>query len=285
MFIETEELTHIYSPGTPWKCAALKGINLSLERGSFVLITGPSGSGKSTLVQHFNGLLSPSSGRVMVNGQQLGPGKQLRQVRRQVGLVFQIPEQQFFSETVYDEVAFAPVNLDLTPGEVTARVENSLQLVGLDYKQLKGRSPFDLSAGQQRLVAIASVLALNPEALILDGPTAGLDSGGRQQLAGLLKQLHRREGFTVIVVSHRLEEFAALADLILVLDQGRLVISGSAEQVLSNPDFWQRYNLYLPSVTDIMHRLALSGAEVSTAVFDLQAARKEIISWWRRGCG
>ncbi len=286
MFIETEELTHIYSPGTPWECTALKGITVSWKPGSFVLVAGPSGSGKSTLIQHFNGLLTPSSGRVIIDGQELGSGKQaLSRIRRHLGLVFQNPEQQFFSENVFDEVAFAPENSGLTPKQVARRVKISLELVGLDYDQVQGRSPFSLSAGQQRLVAIASVLALHPQALVLDEPAAGLDSGGRQHLAGLLKQLHRQEGMTVIVVSHRLEDFVALADQILFLDQGRLVTSGSVERVLSDPALWRRYDLYLPPATDIMRRLALCGAEVSTAVFDLQAARREIISWWRRGGG
>ncbi len=284
MFIETEELIHIYSPGTSWECTALKGITLSWNPGSFVLVAGPSGSGKSTLIQHFNGLLKPSSGRVVINGQLLGSDKQeLNRIRRCLGMVFQIPEQQFFSETVFNEVAFAPKNSGLTPMQIARRVKNSLELVGLDYNQVRKRSPFSLSAGQQRLVAIASVLALNPRVLVLDEPAAGLDSGGRQHLAELLGQLHRLKGMTVIVVTHRLEDFIAFANQILFLDQGRVISSGSVEQVLNDRELWRHYDFYLPPITDIMRRLAFSGAEVSTAVFELQAARREIISWWRRG--
>ncbi len=281
MYIETIELTHTYSPGTPWECKALDGINLSWKPGSFVIVAGPSGSGKSTLIQHFNGLLRPSSGRVIVDGQDLNSGKKtLYLLRRRLGMAFQIPEQQLFAENVFDEVAFAPKNFGLTPGEVAGRVKKSLELVGLDYEQLRRRSPFTLSAGQQRLVAIASVLSLDPEVLVLDEPAAGLDSGGRQHLAGLLEQYHRQEGMTVIVVTHRLEDFVAIADQILFLDQGRMAISGSVKGVLNDPELWRRYEHYLPPVTDIMRRLAASGAEVNTAVVDLQAARREINSWW-----
>ncbi|NMA91570.1 MAG: ATP-binding cassette domain-containing protein [Firmicutes bacterium] len=283
MLIETERLTHIYSPGTPWECWALEGITLSWKPGSFVLIAGPSGSGKSTLIQHFNGLLLPSSGRVLIDGEELGSDKAaLGRIRRRLGLVFQIPEQQFFAETVFDEVAFAAANLGLSSAEVARRVKVSLERVGLDYEQFRGRSPFNLSAGQQRLVAIASLLPLELEALILDEPAAGLDSGGRRQLALLLADL-RRQGMTVIVVSHHLGDFISLADQILFLERGRVVAAGEVEGVLRR--LAQGYEPYLPPVTDIMRRLVLRGAGVSTAVFELAAAREEIVSWWGGNSG
>ncbi len=283
MLIETEELTYIYSPGTPWQCKALEGVSISWKPGDFAIIAGPSGSGKSTLIQHLNGLLIPSSGRVKVDGEELGSNRQtLKSIRRRLGLVFQIPEQQFFAETVFDEVGFAPRSFGLSPRQIARQVEISLGLVGLDYHQFRGCSPFNLSSGQQRLVALASVLALEPEVLVLDEPAAGLDSGGRKHLAGLLSKLHRQGGRTVILVTHRLEDFIGLADEILFLDGGRVVISGKVEEVLGDPVLGQRYPLFLPPVTDIMRRLSLENPGVDTQIYDLQSARKEIISWWRR---
>ncbi len=283
MHIRTENLTHTYMPGTPFAAAALKGVTVSIERGSFSAVIGPSGSGKSTFIQHLNGLLKPTAGRVIVNGEVVGENKsELLDVRRRVGMVFQMPEQQFFAETVFDEVAFAPRSLGLDPGQVEARVKQALQQTGLDWEAVGYRSPFHLSSGQKRLAAIAAVLALQPEALILDEPTAGLDPGGRRNLYSLLTRLNRKEGLTIVVVTHHLEHIAALADHCLVLSGGRLIMAGPPGEIFARGEELHRLGLALPPVTALMHSLIARGAPVNGAVFSLEQARVEINAWRRR---
>jgi energy-coupling factor transport system ATP-binding protein len=286
MFIRTEDLTHIYMPGTPFAAAALQGVSLNLPRGGFAALIGPSGSGKSTLIQHLNGLLRPTGGRVIVDGRVVGAdrGETLR-LRRRIGLVFQLPEEQFFAETLFDEVAFAPRNLGLAPGAVAERVREAVEQVGLDYAAFKNRSPFQLSAGQKRLAAIAAVLSLRPEALILDEPAAGLDQAGQQKLFRLLKSLNAGAGLTILVVTHHLEQIAPLVDTILVLNKGRLVMSGSPAQVFSRGEELRGLGLALPPVSEIMHGLARTGCPVNPAVFSLEEARREITFWRREACG
>ncbi len=284
MRLGTENLTYIYMPGTPFATAALKGVTIDIEPGSFNALLGPSGSGKSTLIQHLNGLLKPTSGRVLVDGRPLGNDRaELLALRRQVGLVFQMPEQQFFAESVFDEIAFAPRNLGLNEEQVKERVQWSLELVGLEGKNLQKRSPFHLSSGQKRLVAIASVLALQPKVLILDEPTAGLDPGGRRHLFSLLSRLNRREKLTVLIVTHHPEDVAALADQCLVLSGGRLALAGTPEEVFSQGEELQRLGLALPPVTCLMNELNAQGAPVPGAVFSLEQARRAINNWFGRG--
>lgn len=279
MFIGTEKLTHTYMPGTPFSTEALKGVTFGLERGQFALIIGPSGSGKSTLIQHFNGLLKPRSGRVFFSERPVGSNKaELLQLRRKVGLVFQMPEEQFFSESVFDEVAFAPRNLGLAEEVVRERVAEALARVGLKDQALQERHPFQLSAGQKRLVAIAAVLSLEPEVLILDEPTAGLDPGGRIRLFNLLEELNCRSGLTVIVSTHHLNTLAALADRVMVLKEGRVVLCGSADEVFSKREELYAIGLSLPDITEIMCSLAEEGLPVSRAVYSLSAARRELNS-------
>lgn len=283
MFIRTVNLSHVYMPGTPFAARALEEVNLTVERGSFTALLGPSGSGKSTLLQHLNGLLRPTAGRIFIDGREVGGEKEeLLRLRRRIGLVFQVPEEQFFAETVYDEVAFAPRNLGLSAGEVEARVAQALGLVGQDYSALKDRSPFQLSAGQKRLVAVAAVLALRPEALLLDEPTAGLDQAGQETLFALLARLNREAALTVVVVTHHFERVADLADSVVVLHRGRVALAGSPAQVFARGEELVRLGLELPPVTGIMHELAAAGLPVRTAVFSLEEARLEITAARRR---
>ncbi len=283
MFIGTEKLTHTYMPGTPFATEALQDVSFNFQQGAFALIIGPSGSGKSTLIQHLNGLLRPTSGRVFFEGAVVGLNKRdLLGLRRRIGLVFQIPEEQFFSETVYDEIAFAPRNLGLEESEVETRVNESLEKVGLQAKPFRNWHPFRLSAGQKRLVAIAAVLSLRPEVLIFDEPTVGLDNASKKNLFNLLTELNQKDGLTVIISTHQLDEVAALADSVLVLKQGRLVLSGSAEKIFARRKQLYDLGLALPPVTEIMYDLAEGGMPVNTAVYTLQEARLEIHKTMRR---
>jgi len=265
-------------PGTPFASDALKSITFSLERGSFTLLIGSSGSGKTTLIQHLNGLLKPTSGKVYFDGKSIGPDKSaLLSVRRRIGLVFQMPEDQFFSETVFDEIAYAPRNLGLTENKVEENVIKAVERVGLGHKDLLDRHPFQLSAGQKRLVAFAAVLSIEPEVLILDEPAAGLDPAGKLMLFDLLSRLNRTEKITVLVSTHHLDEIAALADNLVVLNEGRLKMAGEAKEILARRTELQDLGLALPQVTEIIDELAVRGLPVSTDIYSLSAACKEII--------
>jgi len=283
MFMGTEKLTHTYMPGTPFAKEALKEVSFSIEKGDFVLLLGPSGSGKSTLIQHLNGLLKPTSGKVHFDREIIGKEKRsLLHLRRRIGIVFQMPEEQFFSETVYDEVAFAPRNLNLTEDQVDQKVKSALNRVGLASEDLTGRHPFQLSAGQKRLVAIAAVLSLEPEVLIFDEPTAGLDAAGKKNLFNMLEYFNRQEGLTIIISTHHLDEAAALANRVLVLEEGRLIMQGTTEEIFSRQQALYDAGLALPPVTEIVHELRQKGLPVSTAVFTLDEARQEITNLKRR---
>ncbi len=322
MSIETVDLVHVYMPGTPRAIAAVDGVSLRLEDGEAVGIMGPTGSGKSTLVQHFNGLLRPTSGRVLIDGEDLwgrqDPGSSdgatgrdgraggrdgrgvegrdrrktdLRAVRRKVGLIFQFPEHQLFEESVFDDVAFGPRNLGLGEVEVKARVAEALAIVGLagagdGAGGIERRSPFGLSGGQMRRVAIAGVLAMKPRTLVLDEPTAGLDPRGRQALLDTLLRLHHDLGLTLVVVSHNMEDLARLVDRIVVLDRGRIVETGSTRQIFSQVERLRALGLDAPPVVRLMLALAGRGAGVRTDLLDAAEAAEEINRWLReRGGG
>jgi len=233
MPIVVKDLHYTYNAGTPLATPALRGVSLTVADGEFVALVGPVGAGKSTLLQHLNGLIVPPAGAVWVDGQDLGGrGVDWRAVRRRVGLVFQYPEQQLFADTVYDDVAFGPRNLGLDETAVARRVREAMAAMGLDYDSLKGRSPFTLSGGEQRRVALAGVLALGPRYLLLDEPTAGLDPVGRRELFELLVRLHREQGVAVVLVTHDLEAVARLAEKVVVLAGGRVALAGPPEEVL-----------------------------------------------------
>lgn len=278
MFIGTEELTHIYSPGTPFACESLQRVSFGLEKGEAALLIGPSGSGKTTLIQHLNGLLKPDAGRVIFDGKPLEAGDQsLANLRKRIGLVFQMPEELFFSESVFDEIAFAPRNLGLSETDVQKRVLGALAKVGLEAGKFLTRHPFHLSSGQKRLVAIAAVLSLEPELLILDEPLAGLDYAGQNNLIALMKKLKEEEHLTLIISTHHLEEIAALAEKVVVLYRGKLIFYGNTEQILC--DKRQELidiGLALPEITEIIHQLQAAGLPLSPCCYSLAAARQEI---------
>lgn len=247
MEIVVDGLTHVYDVGTPFARPALREVTFHLPAGSFVGIIGATGSGKSTLIQHFNGLLLPTVGEVRVGDVTLRPGSRVPPTLRQrVGLVFQYPEHQLFAETVEEDVAYGPRNFGWPEDLVRQRVREALEAVGLDPDRVARRSPFALSGGEKRRVALAGVLAAQPEVLVLDEPTAGLDPRGRNQLVALIRRLHREEGMTVIWVTHTMEEVAELADRLLVLQEGRLVLEGSPAEVFSRRDVLQQAGIEVP---------------------------------------
>ena len=232
MAIELQHVDYIYMPKTPFEHQALHDVSLCIEEGSFTAIAGHTGSGKSTLLQQFNGLLQPTKGRVLVDGVDINPKNkkeraEAKQARLKVGMVFQYAEQQLFEETIEADIAFGPRNLGLTEAEVTKRVQEAMKLVHLDYATYRQRSPFALSGGQQRRVAIAGVLALQPEYLVLDEPIAGLDPRGREELVKTIRYLHEKKHVTIIFVSHNMDDIARLADHVLIMNQGQLVCSAA----------------------------------------------------------
>jgi len=276
MLIELNNVSHVYQDENNVK--ALKNINLEISKGEFIGIVGHTGSGKSTLVQLFNGLIIPSSGNVKVNGKNITNQKSnLKETRRHVGLVFQYPEHQLFEESVYQDIAFGPKNLGLKKDEIEERVKEVMGLVGLDYDEFKDRSPFNLSGGQQRKVAIAGVLALKPDVLVLDEPSAGLDPQGRKQLAELLQYLYRELNMTIILISHRMEEIAELSSRVIVMHQGEIVIDDNPIEVFSKEQKLHKLSLDLPQITEILHRLAEKGLDVNTDLFSISEASTEII--------
>lgn len=276
MLIELRNVSHVYQDENNVK--ALKNINLEISKGEFIGIVGHTGSGKSTLVQLFNGLIIPSSGTVKVNGKNITNQKSnLKETRRHVGLVFQYPEHQLFEETVYQDIAFGPKNLGLEKDEIEERVQEVMGLVGLDYNQFKDRSPFNLSGGQQRKVAIAGVLALKPDVLVLDEPSAGLDPQGRKQLAGLLQYLYQELNMTIILISHRMEEIAELSSRVIVMHQGEVVIDDNPIEVFSKEQKLHKLSLDLPQITEILHRLDEKGLKVNTNLFSISEASTEIV--------
>ncbi len=277
MLIELENIRHIYQLDDP--VVALDGVDLGIERGEFIGLIGHTGSGKSTLVQLLNGLLKPSEGRILFEGRDINSQEvELKEIRRRVGLVFQYPEHQLFEETVAKDIAFGPKNADLAEEEIDKRVREALDLVGLDFESFKDRSPFNLSGGQQRRIAIAGVLALKPEVLILDEPMAGLDPAGRRKLLELLRHLHRDIEMTIILISHRMEEIARLASRVLVMDRGKIILEGRPAEVFNERERLKDIDLDLPVVTDILKKLKEKGLKVRTDVFALEDARDEILT-------
>lgn len=276
--IECVDLTHVYLQGTPLEAEALRGVTLSIDAGTFVGILGPTGSGKSTLIQHFNALLRPTSGTVRVAGIDLSQRRaDVRAVRRQVGLVFQYPEHQLFEETVFDDVAYGPRNLGLAADQVGDRVEEALRLVGIDPARFGRRSPFSLSGGEMRRVAIAGVLAMQPQVLVLDEPAAGLDPRGKQEILGQIRTLHRERGLTVILITHSMDEAAALVERIVVLDRGQVAMDGPVQGIFRRADELTSLGLGVPAITDLMLRLRDRGVRVRPDVLTLDEAHAAIL--------
>ncbi|NPV91711.1 MAG: energy-coupling factor transporter ATPase [Firmicutes bacterium] len=274
MKIALDRLSHTYSAGTTLAAAALEDISLSVEAGEIVGVIGPTGSGKSTLVQHLNGLLLPTSGKVGIDGVDLGSASrsEMRLIRQKVGLVFQFPEQQLFEETVYEDVAFGPRNLGIAEPELEQRVRRAMQDVGLDFDRLARRSPFGLSSGQMRRVAIAGVLAMQPEVLVLDEPTAGLDPAGRHGFLRLVRELRERLNLTVIIVSHHTEEIYQLVDRVIVLHQGRLFMDGPVREVFARVEELTSIGMGVPVVTEVLHGLQRRGWPPGETVVTMERA-------------
>ena len=276
MPIEVRNLTHVYHKGSPSEAVALKNVSFRIENGEFVGLIGPTGSGKSTLIQHLNGLLKPTSGEVLVDGENIwDKGMSLRKLRQRVGLVFQYAEQQGFEETVRDDIAFGPRNLGLPEREVQERVLEAARMVGLP-EELLNRSPFELSGGQLRRVAIAGVVAMKPEVLILDEPAAGLDPRGRDAILSSIKEMHR-SGMTVILVSHNMEDVARLCERLLVLNKGELVADGSPREIFSKSEFVRKIGLKAPDVVNLMEKLRERGWNVRTDIISIDEALREIL--------
>lgn len=281
--IRTENLTHTYMPGTPFEYTAIRDVNIEINEGEFVAVVGHTGSGKSTLIQHLNALLRPTSGKVYVEGIDTAEkGAQIRSIRQRVGLVFQYPEHQLFEETVEADVAYGPRNLGLSEEEVAERVREAIGLVGLDYEAVCGRSPFDLSGGQMRRVALAGVLAMRPKVLILDEPTAGLDPRGRDEILAEVKNLHRR-GFTIILVTHSMEDVARLAERLIVMYRGRVVRDGPTREIFKEPDFMKSIGLGVPEVTELAQRLRARGIPIAAEIITPEQAVSELARLLRTG--
>jgi len=277
--IECVGLTHIYLRDTPLEAQALRGITLRIEPGEFLGIIGPTGSGKSTLVQHFNGLLRPTAGTLQVAGIDLtDPRADLRRLRQDVGLLFQYPEDQLFEETVAKDVAFGPRNLGLDDAEIAQRVEAALQQVGLDLQQFGSRSPFSLSGGEMRRVAIAGVLAMAPRVLVLDEPAAGLDPQGKEELFGQIRALHEREHLTVILVTHNMDEAARLVKRLVVLDRGAVVMDGPVREIFSRAGELAALGLGVPRIAELLHRLEQRGLRTRTDVLTVEEAATAILA-------
>lgn len=272
-----ENLNYLYNVGTPFETAAIENANFSADKSEIIGIIGHTGSGKSTLIQHFNGLLEPTSGKIFVNSNDIWSKenrKQIRNVRFAVGLCFQYPEYQIFEETIFKEIAYGPTQMGLADDEIKKRVYESMDFVGIS-RELESKSPFDLSGGQKRRVAIASIIAMKPQVLILDEPCAGLDPKGRQVILNLVRDYQRKEGNTVIFVSHSMEDVAAVADRVLVLNKGKIAMDGSVNAVYSRGKELKKIGLNVPEVTDIFLRLHDMGIDCKTDIYTIEQAVNE----------
>lgn len=278
MSIKIENLTHIYMAKTPFEKIALSNVNVNINDGEFVALIGHTGSGKSTLIQHMNGLLKPNEGKIIVDGVDItANGVKLTDIRKKVGLVFQYAEYQLFEETIEKDIMFGPKNLGLTDEEALERTKRAMEMVGLDYETYRSKSPFDLSGGQKRRVAIAGVVAMEPKVLILDEPTAGLDPKGRDEILGELYKLHKSYNMTIILVSHSMEDVAKVADRILVMDKGKCVLDGTPKEIFKEVDTLENVGLAVPQVTYLMRELKKVGFELPDDIFTLDQAKKELL--------
>lgn len=283
MSIIGENIKYIYSEGTPFVTVALDNVNITVEKGDFLGIIGHTGSGKSTLIQLFNGLEMPTAGRIRVDNEIVGEDKKkLKKIRQTVGLVFQYPEYQLFEETVAKDVAFGPLNLGLSQEEIDSRVKEALELVGFNYDKIKDLSPFDLSGGQKRRVAIAGVLAMKPDYLILDEPTAGLDPAGRNELFAQIKKLHEKGNLTVVLVSHSMEDIARLVNKVIVLYKGKIHMKGIPKEIYSQSEELKRIGLGVPQIAEIVLELNKRGFNIKNDIINVEEATVEILKEIRR---
>jgi len=279
MFIHLENICFTYSLGMPFETEVLKNINLEIDKGEFIGLIGHTGCGKTTLIQHFNGLLTPTSGKIYVEGVDLNKkGVSLKLVRQKIGLVFQYPENQLFEETIYQEVAFGPGKLGLAEGKIEKRVREALKMVDLDYNLYAERSPFSLSGGEMRRVALASILSIRPKMLILDEPTANLDPQGRDNILSEIKKIHYNFGMGVVLVSHNMEKIAETVNRLLVMHRGEIIMDGTPRDIFEkHANDLMKVGLGLPQVTECMHKLKTLGKDVYTGVLTVDDAEKEVL--------
>lgn len=282
MAIKIENLEYVYSPGSPFEKTALDNINIDIADGEFIGLIGHTGSGKSTLVQHLNGLLKPQSGHIIINGRDTQTkGEELKKLRCDVGLVFQYPEHQLFEETVYKDIAFGPLNLGLPKNEIDKRVREAIHCVGLT-DDILDKSPFDLSGGQKRRVAIAGVISMHPNVLVLDEPTAGLDPAGREEILSQIKSIHNQGDMTVILVSHSMEDVARLVDRLIVMNEGKVFADGTVEEVFSLGAQLRDIGLNVPQVNVLIDELVKRGLDINRNIYTIDAARQELLAYFKR---
>ncbi len=276
--IKTENLTYVYGEGTPFRKVAVDDVNLEIEEGEMVGVIGHTGSGKSTLIQHFNGLLQATSGKIFIDGEELTKDKgKLRDVRFKVGLVFQYPEYQLFEETCYKDIAFGPKNMGLSDEEIDKRIRETVKLVGLDEKLLD-KSPFELSGGQKRRVAIAGVMAMNPKILILDEPASGLDPKGRDKILGLIKEYHQEKKNTVMLVSHSMEDVAKNASKILVMNKAKLFCYDDTDKVFLRTEELAKIGLDVPQITRMSHILKAKVIDIGNDIYTTDRAAERLLT-------
>ena len=280
--LEFKNVTYIYGAGTPFEIKALDDVSIKIEKGKVTGLIGHSGSGKSTLVQLMNALYKPTSGTVLLDGEDINrDAKSAHEARFKVGLVFQYPEYQLFEETVGADIAFGPKNMGLSEGEVRDRVMRAANFVGLSEDILQ-RSPFELSGGQKRRCAIAGVIAMDPEVLVLDEPAAGLDPRGRSEILGGLMEYRKRRGNSLVIVSHSMEDIAEYSDDIIAMAKGKILCSGTPHEVFSKFDLLENSGLSLPEVTEVMHKLVLAGGEVNPSLYTVDEAFSELLPKMRK---
>ncbi len=281
--LEAKNISYKYSVGTPFEMTALKNVNLQIEKGEMLAIIGHTGSGKSTLIQHFNALLKPSEGQILLYGKDINETKETAHAARfKVGLCFQYPEYQLFEDTVYKDIAFGPGNMELSQNEIDMRVRRAADFVGLSESMLS-KSPFDLSGGEKRRVAIAGVMAMEPEVLVMDEPAAGLDPKGRRVVLDLIKNYREKTGSTVIIVSHSMEDVAEIAEKIAVLNQGEIAMYGGVNEVFARSDELLEMGLNIPQITRIFSELNKYGYGLKKSVYTLYQAEKEILTYLHKG--
>ncbi len=281
--LKTENLSYVYSEGTPFEKTAVRNINLEINKGEFVGIIGHTGSGKSTLIQHFNGLLKPTSGKIYLDGRDIWENKsQIRQVRFRVGLVFQYPEYQIFEETVYKDIAFGPKNMQLSEHEIDRRVRSTAEKVGITAQMLD-KSPFELSGGEKRRVAIAGVMAMEPEVLILDEPTAGLDPKGRELILEQIKEYHKTMGCTILLVSHSMEDVARFASRILVMNRAEVFCFDTPSEVFKKAEEIEKIGLSVPQITRVFNILKSRGLNIENNVYTVKYAKEKILEYLKGG--
>ena len=279
MSIKVENLVHIYSKSTPFEKVALDNISFEINDGDFVGIIGHTGSGKSTLIQHLNGLIKPDSGKIYIDGEDITQKDiNLTKVRGKVGIVFQYPEYQLFEETVYKDIAFGPTNMGYSSEEIDKIIREAIKTVGIDENLLE-KSPFELSGGQKRRVAIAGVLAMNPKILILDEPTAGLDPKGRDEILGQIKKLHDEKNITVIWISHSMEDVAKIAKKVIVMADGKIVMYDSVDNVFKNDSLLEEIGLSVPQINKVVRRLKEKGVDLGENIYTVEKAKKAILDY------